>query len=78
MEDAPIPLSIQPLIAAYLRALEPLDAHFYGIYVCGSIALGAFEEAVSDIDVIVLTQGEWSSQELKQLAALHKIGRAHV
>ncbi len=65
--DASIPPSIQPLIDAYLRALEPLRGHFYGIYIYGSIALGAFEEAVSDIDVIALTQGAWSPQELKQL-----------
>jgi predicted nucleotidyltransferase len=69
--DASIPPSIQPLIDAYLRALEPLRGRFYGIYIYGSIALGAFEEAMSDIDVIALTQGAWSPQELKQLKALH-------
>jgi hypothetical protein len=69
--EAVIPVSIQPLIDAYLRALEPLRAHFYGIYISGSIALGAFEELESDIDIIALTQGEWSSLKLKQLNALH-------
>jgi hypothetical protein len=67
-----IPAPVQPLLEAYLRALEPLSAHFYGLYLYGSIALGAYEEAVSDIDVIALTQGEWSPQELKQLAQLHE------
>ena len=69
--EAVIPVSIQPLIDAYLRALEPLQTHFYGIYIAGSIALGAFEELESDIDLIALTQGEGSSLELKQLKALH-------
>lgn len=66
-----IPVSIQPLIDAYLRGLEPLYSHFYGIYIYGSIALGAFEELESDIDIIALTQGEWLPHELEQLKALH-------
>jgi len=68
---APIPPLIQPLLDAYLHALEPLRSHFYGIYIYGSIALGAFEEWESDIDIIALTQGEWSSLELKRLKAIH-------
>jgi hypothetical protein len=69
--EAYIPPPIQPLIDAYLKALELLRAHFYGIYIYGSIALGAFEELESDIDIIALTQGEWTPIELKQLEALH-------
>jgi hypothetical protein len=69
--EAFVPLSIQPLIDTFLRALEPLRSHFYGIYISGSIALGAFEELESDIDLIALTQGELPSLELKQLKALH-------
>lgn len=70
META-IPVAIQPLIDDYLRSLEPLREHFYGIYIYGSIALNAFEEQESDIDIIALTQGEWSPLELKQLEAMH-------
>lgn len=66
-----LPIAIQPLIDAYLHALEPFHSHFYGIYITDSIALGAFEEQTSDIDVIALTQGEWSSLEVKQLKTLH-------
>jgi len=55
--EAFIPVSIQPLIDAYLYALEPLRMHFYGIYISGSIALGAFEELASDLDIVALTQG---------------------
>ena len=66
-----IPTSVQPLIDIYLHALEPLCSHFYGIYLYGSIALCAFEERDSDVDIIALTQGEWTPQELEQLQALH-------
>jgi len=73
-----LPPSIQPLIAAYLQALEPLSSHFYGIYIYGSIAFEAFEERESDIDILALTQGEWTTQELAQLHALHtKLMGAH-
>ncbi len=70
-EVAFIPTPIQPLIDAYLHALEPLRSHFHGIYIFGSIALGAFEELESDIDIVALTQGEWITPELAQLKALH-------
>lgn len=62
---------IQPLIDAYLCALEPLRSHFYGIYICGSIALGSFEELDSDIDIVALMHREWTTPELAQLNDLH-------
>jgi len=66
-----IPTPVQSLIDAYLHALEPLRSHFYGIYLYGSIGLGAFEELESDIDIVALTHGEWTTPELAQLNALH-------
>jgi hypothetical protein len=66
-----LPVSLQPLIAAYLKGLDTLCSHFYGIYIYGSIALAAFEEQASDIDIIALMQGEWTSYELTKLAAVH-------
>ena len=66
-----IPAPVQSLIDAYLQALEPLCAHFYGIYIYGSIALGGFEQLESDIDILVLTHGEWATPQLVQLKALH-------
>lgn len=69
--DARIPLPVQPVLNAYLQALEPLSAHIYGAYIYGSIALDAFEELSSDIDIIVLTQLVWLPDELKQLEKLH-------
>ena len=75
---APIPPLIQPLLDAYLHALEPLRYHFYGIYLYGSIALGAFEEWESDIDIVALTEEEWTAQELGQLATIHRrLGKEH-
>src|ERR1700730_12071394 len=69
---APIPPLIQPLLDAYLHALEPLGNHIYGIYIYGSIALGAFEEGELEIDIVVLTVGEWTEQEHGQLGRIHK------
>ncbi len=69
---APIPLLIQPLLDAYVHALEPLHVRIYGIYIYGSIALGAFEELESDIDIVVLTRGEWTTREIRQLERIHK------
>ena len=65
------PPSVQPLLDAYLQALEPLRPLFYGVYVYGSIALGGFEERESDIDILAVTHEEWSPHELVQLQALH-------
>lgn len=70
--EHPLPVAVRPLVDAYVRALEPLRQRFYGLYIYGSIALGAFEELASDIDVLALTQGDWSPFELKQLEALHR------
>ena len=66
-----IPRYVQPLLDVYLNAIEPWCSHFYGIYIFGSIALGAFEEQKSDIDIVVLTQKEWTRYELEQLKHLH-------
>ncbi len=66
-----IPLSLQPLINAYLSALEPLHRLFYGIYIHGSVALDAFEEQASDIDIVAIMQGEWTSHELVTFEAIH-------
>jgi predicted nucleotidyltransferase len=77
-KQARLPTPIQPLIDAYLHALEPLCSHFYGIYIFGSIAFGGFEELESDIDILALTHGEWSAPELAQLKTLHtKLIRTH-
>jgi hypothetical protein len=45
--ETPVPVSIQPLIDAYLHALKPLRAHFYGIYIAGSIQYLALDRVYS-------------------------------
>lgn len=66
-----LPPLIQPLVGAYLDGLKPLSSSIYGIYVFGSIALKAFEEEESDIDILVLAHREWTHAERKQLSVLH-------
>ncbi|WP_126600819.1 nucleotidyltransferase domain-containing protein [Dictyobacter aurantiacus] len=72
MHNAAIPQMLQPLLEAYLNILEPVQDHIYGVYVCGSTALGAFEELTSDIDVVILTHRKWSATELDSFAAAHR------
>jgi len=73
-----IPTPVQSLIDAYLQALEPLHAHFYGIYIYGSIALRGFDELESDIDILALTHSDLAISELAQLKAIHlQLLRAH-
>ena len=73
-----IPTPVQSLIDAYLQALEPLHAHFYGIYIYGSIALSGFDELESDIDILALTHSDLAISELAQLKAIHlHLLRAH-
>lgn len=67
-----IPPAPQALLDTYLQALEPWKSRFYGIYIHGSIALQAFEEAESDIDIVALTQEAWRPDELTQFADMHK------
>lgn len=67
----PIPASVQSVIDAYLAGLEPLRHCLYGSYIFGSIALGAFEEQESDIDILILTHRRLMASEVTQLKALH-------
>jgi predicted nucleotidyltransferase len=70
--ETEVPVSLRSLLHAYIRALEPWSAHFSGIYIHGSIALKAFEEPESDIDIVALTHGEWTPDELMQFVSRHK------
>lgn len=49
-----------------------LQDKLYGIYLYGSIALGAYEQGKSDIDFIVLYNDELTKQEEQRIADLHK------
>ena len=71
-----IPPAIRPLLEHYRRGLAALPLSFPGVYLYGSVALGAFDERQSDIDVVALTGGPWTPEALTQLAALHQTLRA--
>lgn len=67
-----VPLVLQPLLTTYLSALEPLSSSLYGIYLYGSLALDAFEELESDIDMVVLTRQVLSEAEVVRIKLIHQ------
>jgi predicted nucleotidyltransferase len=68
-----LPTVIQPMTTRFLQLLQTEHSDvIYGVYLYGSIALGAFDENRSDIDVIVLTTRDLSDAERTRLIALHK------
>ncbi len=50
---------------------EVLGAQLVGIYLYGSLSLGDFNPATSDIDFLVVTAGELSNDTLTHLQAMH-------
>ncbi|ASS75551.1 hypothetical protein CIG75_11510 [Tumebacillus algifaecis] len=68
-----IPTALQPLIAAYTCQLN--NASFrdalHGIYLYGSIALGAFDEQRSDIDFLTVLRRDLTEAERGELELLH-------
>lgn len=66
-----LPESTVPLLEDLVAGLRPLSPAVVGAWVFGSVALGAWDERTSDIDVIVLTGGPLSAEQVAQLAALH-------
>ncbi len=49
-----------------------LGSRFIGMYVYGSLALGDFDPAGSDIDFLVATDGELSPEQFVALSELHR------
>src|SRR5690242_9231278 len=73
-----IPNSVQILLDAYLGALEPLHGSLFGVYIYGSLALGAFDKRLSDIDLVALTNAPLTAPELDTLATIHaRLNRAN-
>jgi hypothetical protein len=65
-----------PEARAVLRALVPgvraiLGEQLVGIYLFGSLAVGDFDPATSDIDFVAVTAHELTAEELPPLQALH-------
>lgn len=66
----------EPLDLFLMRYVNEVTAvlgeKVYGMYVYGSIALEAFDEAHSDIDIVVVVKHDITKPQAKQLAKLHK------
>lgn len=68
-----IPEIIQPLLTDYLTAIErDLPGFVSACYLHGSIALGAFNEHVSDVDFITVISRRCTRDDLLRLADIHQ------
>src|SRR5215813_10369721 len=71
--DSRIPELIQPLLNTYLAQVERLLPGFMtGFYIQGSIALGAFNEQLSDIDFIAVISRVCTADDVERLAQIHQ------
>ena len=59
---------LQELLSGAQRSL---DDHFVGMYLDGSVAMGDFDPDKSDIDFVVVTDSEVSSDTFAILKTLH-------
>lgn len=68
-----IPMEIQPLMQAFLQLLHTKLSRdlVEGVYMYGSIAMGAFEKQKSDIDFVVLLTRAASEKEVEELKEIH-------
>lgn len=73
MKEPTVPLpEVNRVIAdlsATMRAV--LHQQFVGLYLCGSLALGDFDSATSDIDLIVITADTLTASRVSGLERLH-------
>lgn len=69
-----VPTEVQMFLNMYVNELYNTLSHeqIVGVYVYGSIALGAFCAETSDIDFVVVTKGHLTEEEEMNLCALHK------
>ncbi len=68
-----IPEVICPLLQAYLDQLnQQLPGFVQGIYLHGSIALDAFDEARSDIDTLVVISRIATEDDIQKLTVIHQ------
>ena len=51
---------------------QALGGNLLGVYLCGSLALGGFDRASSDVDVLVVTERPVTDAEFAVLGALHR------
>lgn len=73
MQDNRIPEVIKPLLDEYVSLLEQkLPGLVNGLYLHGSIALGAFNERMSDIDFIALCSRPCTPDDVEHLKQIHE------
>lgn len=67
-----IPPSVQPVLAAYSALVhEALPGFLAGLYLHGSLALGAYDPGLSDIDFIAMTSRRCTAPDIATLRAIH-------
>ena len=67
-----LPETIRPLLQDYTQSFDAsLPSLLAGVYLVGSLALGAFDEQRSDIDVIAVLSRPPTPADLAALRALH-------
>jgi hypothetical protein len=70
---ADIPDVLQPLLNEYVRVMEQkIPGLVSGVYLYGSIALGAFDPNFSDVDFIAVTQRHCTAQDVQALSEIHR------
>jgi hypothetical protein len=68
-----VPAPIQPLLAAYLAALDQaLPDLMAACYLHGSLALDAFDPQLSDIDFITVVSRACTPDDIARLRAIHQ------
>lgn len=62
-----------PILTEFLKQVQAvLEQEFVGFYLHGSLALGDFDLASSDIDFAVVTKNLLGSKTIAQLEIMHK------
>lgn len=70
--SAEVPQSVQLVLNEYLTLMhEVLPDVLIGMYLHGSLALGAFNPRFSDIDFITVTSRRCTTADIASLRALH-------
>lgn len=69
-----LPAEVKQLMEQYIAGLKEifLDGKIVGVYVYGSIALGAFHIETSDVDFVAVLNDSVNEAEKQQIVELHK------
>lgn len=70
---AAYPAEIAPLVDELLASVrDVLGDNLVGVYLCGSLATGAFDPQTSDVDVLVVTERHVTDGQFASLRGLHE------